>query len=883
MERPNVDSMINWAQFYGERVGAPLTPAGQDKLHCCCPFHEERNPSFWVNTTNGMWKCESGCGSGNATSFLARIENISTGEAYAKLCGLAGVETPKGRGKATGRRTGPGYSVREYALEKRLPEDWLRGIGVTDGGSDSIGGFIEIAYFDETGGRLSTRKRYAKGASRRFGWKRGSTPTLYGLWQMEHVRKAGYVVLVEGESDAQTLWHLGLSALGVPGATTFRREWVAALQGVETIYLHVEPDEGGQAFLRKTCDALDKGGCQSVVKAFSCDLHEGCKDPSDVLAKAGEGALRALQGMLKDATVVSLKQAAQQRADNLTDAPVSLAIPPDWRISDEGIEYMDARGKVWERVSWTPILITRILTKHGGGDIKVELAYRRGGRWHTLRCERGVIASSRKIVELAEHGMHVTSENARDVVRYLSELEFMNEGAIPVVPRITHYGWIDKEHFAPGLMDGYYFDKDCLSGKWADIGKAKGDYDAWKAGVGKHRNRAIYRFVVSAGFASPLLRVLGQRIFMIYNWHDSRGGKSATMYAALSIWGDPESIKGNFNTTQVGIERIAGMFCDLPLGIDEKQLAGGDKQDFLQKIVYMLSEGSGKLRGNTKGSLQEQTTWRCIVLASGEEPITVSSSMTGVSTRALEICGRPFDGYEAAEDDAAALYPLTASHHGHAGVDFIQRLVRMDQVELVGAFERMREKLRGMAVRSVRSHISSVAVVAVADWLASMWIWGQDAETAWFGAVGMAREIVGMLQSDEEVDVSERAYRHVLDWVMANRDSFTKHYRAQRLGYFETNLVFGSKEPRAHHALIIPSKLEEELTRARYNYEKTLRWMAEHGHIDVDARGNQKRYRVRRTIEGNRMYLIRLELPTATDDAGFTEVDDAELPGDWEA
>jgi putative DNA primase/helicase len=39
---------------------------------------------------------------------------------------------------------------------------------------------------------------------------------LYGLWRLEKIRRVGWVVLVEGESDTQTLWIHGIPALGIP-------------------------------------------------------------------------------------------------------------------------------------------------------------------------------------------------------------------------------------------------------------------------------------------------------------------------------------------------------------------------------------------------------------------------------------------------------------------------------------------------------------------------------------------------------------------------------------------------------------------------------------------------------------------------------------------
>ena len=82
----------------------------------------------------------------------------------------------------------------------------------------------------------------------RFRWKPGSKPCLYGLNRIDDSRTAGYVVLVEGESDVHTLLHHGIPAIGLPGATNWREDRDAkCFDGIETIYIVIEPDKGGDS------------------------------------------------------------------------------------------------------------------------------------------------------------------------------------------------------------------------------------------------------------------------------------------------------------------------------------------------------------------------------------------------------------------------------------------------------------------------------------------------------------------------------------------------------------------------------------------------------------------------------------------------------------
>ncbi len=876
MQHPDIDSLINWNDFYRQHITSSITSAGQNKMRACCPFHEDSDPSFWFNTINGLWKCEAGCGTGNATSFLAKVKGIDNSEAWKELCALAGVDAAPQTAKKN-KKSGvvvDKYTVREYAMEKRLPEEWLQSVGVLDGGKDGWGGFIRIIYRDENGEVTGTRKRYSPAGAQRFAWGRGGKATLYGLWQMGQVRATRGVVLVEGESDAQTLWHLGISALGVPGATTFQTAWAALLQGIDTVYVHVEPDRGGQEFLRKTARGLLTGGYTGEVKTFSSAAVQGCKDPSDLFIKEGDAAGSVIHGLMRDAAPLALDNAATPALTGLTDPPVALRMPQDWRVTDSGIEQYNARGGQWDRVSWTPILITKMLPGVGGEGVKVELAFRRNGHWHTVRCERGDLASSRRIVDcLSEYGVHVTSENAKFVVQYISELEFENMAGIPEVPRITHFGWIGDKQFAPGLCDGYCLDTDAIQGKWSSIGKAQGDYEKWKEIMAPHRQRALFRFILASAFAAPLLKPLGQRIFMIYNWGDSMGGKSAALFCALSVWGEPDAMKATFNATFAGIERMASFFSDLVLGINERQ-AAGDKKDFIDKLVYMLSEGSGKLRSNKAGGLQSQSIWRCVILANGEESLSASNTMTGVSTRALELYGGPFPDRETASE----MYTHTNRHHGYAGVDFVRRLAEMDRAQLTARYERMRQEIQSTASGQSLSYVMSVSVVALADYLASVWVWGMADREAWDAAASMGMEILGMLQVEQDADVNESAYQHILDWIFANKRQFTRNYTTQRYGALECAPTIGGVEGKAHHVLIVPSILEDALVRAGYSAKKTLRWLAERGHIDTEMEGARERYVVRRQVDGARARFVRLAFPTELDLAGFTEVSDDELP-----
>ncbi len=73
---------------------APLKKKGANWM-ACCPFHQEKTPSFSVNPGKGFYKC-FGCGkAGTAFNFLMEMEGLSFPEAVRRVAEIAGVPLPE--------------------------------------------------------------------------------------------------------------------------------------------------------------------------------------------------------------------------------------------------------------------------------------------------------------------------------------------------------------------------------------------------------------------------------------------------------------------------------------------------------------------------------------------------------------------------------------------------------------------------------------------------------------------------------------------------------------------------------------------------------------------------------------------------------------------
>ena len=124
----------------------PLKKAGANYA-ACCPFHNEKSPSFTVSPTKQFYHC-FGCGkNGNAIGFLMDYEHLAFPEAVEELARSAGIEVPReGGGAAAGQQDQYAEILHWLARadqwfrqqlrhhpERARPIEYLRGRGLAEG------------------------------------------------------------------------------------------------------------------------------------------------------------------------------------------------------------------------------------------------------------------------------------------------------------------------------------------------------------------------------------------------------------------------------------------------------------------------------------------------------------------------------------------------------------------------------------------------------------------------------------------------------------------------------------------------------------------------------------------------------------------------------
>ena len=71
-----------------------LTKKGNN-FTCCCPFHDEKTPSFSVSPQKSIYHC-FGCGNGgNVLSFIMDFEGLNFVEAVERLADMNNISVPR--------------------------------------------------------------------------------------------------------------------------------------------------------------------------------------------------------------------------------------------------------------------------------------------------------------------------------------------------------------------------------------------------------------------------------------------------------------------------------------------------------------------------------------------------------------------------------------------------------------------------------------------------------------------------------------------------------------------------------------------------------------------------------------------------------------------
>ncbi len=430
----------------------------------------------------------------------------------------------------------------------------------------------------------------------------------------------------------------------------------------------------------------------------------------------------------------------------------------DWIAEDLGIKKNEINFQTGQtsmkEASRIPILPIEILENMDTGIEKIKLKFRPETDWKHIICEKVTISSNSKIVELANKGIDVTTDSAKLLVQYLHDCTTLNQ--LPRHKSISRLGWVGDK-FMPYDND-LVFDGENEYKYLYDVVSEKGDYKEWIQYMKPLRKNIYFRLMMAASFASPLIEKTGTLPFIFGFWGGTGSGKTVSLMAAMSIWGNPApgKLTKTMNMTQNSMMATAAFLHNLPFGADELQTIKKLGYNY-DSLIMKLTEGIDRGR-MSYDKVNETKTWKCPFLFTSEEPCTKSNSGGGTKNRVIEI-----EATEKILDNGNDVVNFICDNYGMAGKEYIKAI---KQENLQDMFKDINGKIL-QECETTEKQGMAMALMLLGDKLAVKHIFKDEPEIK-------LNQIKPFLMSKDEVDASERAYEWFVDWIAQNNSRFEK-------------------------------------------------------------------------------------------------------------
>lgn len=573
------------------------------------------------------------------------------------------------------------------------------------------------------------------------------------------------------------------------------------------------------------------------------DIVEQQKYIEQVRARCSElKRLREFNNLLSAWTSKNAQNARQQgsKKTGFTDQPIILNCG-DWEATDIGVfkHEMSAKGQIYKIIACPhPIMPVERLVNIDNNTEKLRLAFFKDDRWQSVTVDCTTCYNKQNITVLGDRGVMVTSETARELVRYISDVVSLNmkdteEGkAIPLYRSIARLGWIGNE-FCP-YVDGIKYDGDLDFESIYTQVRSVGDREAWFAMANDIRKDIVVRLLIATSLASPLIERVGALPFVFHLWGTTSFGKTVSLMVAMSVWGNPESgyLTRSMNMTQNAMARTASFLYNLPFGADELQQIRNRWDNFDNLIMY-LTEGIDKGRAKARGGIEELKTWRNCFIFTGEEPITKDNSGGGTKNRVIEVeVTKPIyeSGYMVAN--------TVRENYGWAGKEFIEYVKQIPVEELRIRFKLIFDDIMQQC-DTTDKQAYSMALILLADDLSCKCIFPDDTPI-------QIKDIAKYLHSARTVDIAERAYEWCINWIARNQNRFSPEQNGETWGKIDGDFAMVNKEV-----------LVEHLRLAGYEYGSISRKWAEAGYIVRDKDGG---LRHRASVYGTKASYVKINL-----------------------
>lgn len=537
-----------------------------------------------------------------------------------------------------------------------------------------------------------------------------------------------------------------------------------------------------------------------------------------------------------------------------------------WICTEQGVYCITIYGEQFACPH--PIMLTKILTNAETGFVKVQIAYKMRGRWKEVVVDKEVIASASKIITLSKFGVLVNSENAKYLVKYLTDIEALNTDYITEQISTSKLGWINGE-FMPYGQNIVFDNEQNLKGVFDSIEQV-GDREKWYNLFKKLRkqNKIEFMSYIAASFGSILVEPINALPFIVNLWGDTGKGKTVALMLAASVWANPQ--EGHFmsdaKATDTALEIRLNFLNNLPMLIDDmaqiKQQLDGD----FSGLIYRWCAGKGKDRATKTLGMNATHSWKNITITNAEHSLITSTTQGGAINRIIDV--EMSDGY--IFENGNEIVEILKQNYGYAGKEFVQLIQSMSKEELQdiqkGFYKKIVENAKFKKCEKEEKQVLPMSILLTADYLIEKYLF-QDGINIDFNIC------VNLLKDKGEVSENERAYQFVLNEVQMNMSRFSRNNED-----ITANECWGMLEEESNVVIINGNAFKKILDRGNFSEKSFLSWAIKNNLVETDSNGNPKKNKRIGRSQG-RCVFLKLSNDIKVSEDGFVYVDEnTDLP-----
>ena len=469
------------------------------------------------------------------------------------------------------------------------------------------------------------------------------------------------------------------------------------------------------------------------------------------------------------------------------DALKDYVIPEGYSISEtSGIVKVDGEKSI--PVCRRPVIITGKSFSVDDKIYKLSLSFMtQDGKWKELSpTEKAIVFNKNKLVDLANADLPVTTSNATHLVDFLDAFNALNESSLPLIYNVSRCGWYNfdgKEFFVDPRRDCVIQDEDKnisvkvdeVRSDFAKHMKKVGSLDEWKKIYKLAKKYPVARLTVAAAVAPILLKILGERNFLLYIYAPTRAGKTTALYLGASAVGSEKIIR-SFDATKNGLAGAAADVNDYPFLVDEKQVADNRISEQMSNLIYALANGIGRTKLNRDSTLKKLQDWRTIAIMTGETLLLPDNVTGGANTRLLTIKAPKVI---LPADVCKIIHDTTPLNYGHALPLVIDKVFKFGREKLRGVYKDLVDVFTAKYSALLPEYCRYMAVLTLTDALLNSALFGntvttEDGKTikAIDDATLCAKEIFKLIPTRAEIDDTPREKEFVRSFIAQNQNRF---------------------------------------------------------------------------------------------------------------